>query len=293
MKFFHLLFFLLLFNIIDAQVVDLTGAIVIGNSEVMSYNIVYEVQDNMKITGYSITDPNGNSETKARITGTYNPRKKNLTFEERNILSTKVRLRADNFCLMTVDGKFARKNGRYVFTGTFTSKASNIKITCDSGTIVLATTKDINAFMATAAKIKDDMPLPDSNSLNIGEIAKVLKGVDKVIAVDPGSVTEYKLDTDSVQLDILDDRLEDGDMVTILKNKTAVVSNLIITNKVRTFKIPVSEREKVLVFTIIACNEGKSPPNTIKIVLTNGGQKELIIAQLKKDQLVKILLKRE
>jgi len=286
------IFFLLFFKVACSQVVELTGAIIIGKTEMMSYRIVYEIGNNNVISGYSIADINGNSETKAKITGVYNPRKRTLQFEEKEIVSSKANLPFKDFCLMTVNGKFENKNGKHIYTGTFVSASLNNKLTCDLGTIILATTKDIYDLAVKANKITDKIPLPDSTGNAIKEILTSLEGVEKVKSLSPESITEYVLSSDSIQLDILDDRLEDGDKITIIKNKTKVVSELVTSNQVQTFKFDIAENESVVVFTIVACNEGISPPNTLKVILTNGKVKELLIAQLKKDQFVKILFRR-
>lgn len=293
MKFIISIFLLLLFKITFSQVVELTGAIIIGNSEMMSYRIVYEIGVNNVISGYSLADLNGNSETKARITGVYNPQKRTLKFEEKVILSTKAKLPFSDFCLMTVDGKFEKKNGKHIYTGSFASSSLNKRLACDKGTIVLATTQDIYDLAIKAKKIIGKTPSPDSSSKAINEILSSLEGVDKVISLLPESITEYALLCDSIQIDVLDDRLEDGDKITIIKNRTPVISELVTSNKMQTFKFDIGKDESVVVFTIVACNEGKSPPNTIKVILSNGKSKELLIAQLKKDQHVKILFRRK
>jgi hypothetical protein len=187
------IFFLLLFKITYSQVVELTGAIIIGKSEMMSYRIVYEIGKNNFISGYSIADLNGNSETKAKITGFYNPQKKTLKFEEKEIISTKANLPFTDFCLMIVDGKFEKKNGKNIYTGSFVSNSLNKKLACDRGTIVLATTRDIYDLAVKANKVIGKIPLPDSSGKAINEVLNSLEGVEKVISVLPESITEYTL----------------------------------------------------------------------------------------------------
>ncbi|MBK7212040.1 MAG: hypothetical protein IPH88_01825 [Bacteroidales bacterium] len=287
-----ILFFFFIIEFTFAQVTELTGAILIGKSELMSYMIVYEINENNQISGYSVADLNGISETKAKISGEYNPKKKSLRFEEKKIISSLVKIPFGDFCLMKVNGKFEKKNGKHIFTGKFISAASNTKLSCDSGTIIMTTAQEIYEIAAKASKIIDKMPLPDSVSKALNEKIGPIKGVEKVKTVLPGSITEYTIKTDTIQLDILDDMLEDGDKISIYKNNSKIVSELATTNEVKTMRFGVPRDEKVVVFTIVACNEGTSPPNTIKVVLTNGKQKELIIAQLRKDQTIKIMLKR-
>jgi hypothetical protein len=285
------LFILLLINISFAQQVDLTGAIIIGRAEMMSYKIVYQVNEKNIVSGFSISDQSGDNETKSKISGIFNPRKKTLQFEEKSIISTKTKLDFNDFCLMNVKGKFSRKSGKTVFTGSFHSKSANKLLICDSGTIILTTTKDILELEARAMNMLGNTKITDS-SINIDEKLAPLLGVDKVRTLEPGKIADYTLATDVVQIEIIDDRLEDGDKISIYRNNKIVVSELAITNKVQNFKFDIDKSEKIVVFTFLACNEGTSPPNTLKVILTNGEQKELLIAQLKKDQSVRIQLKR-
>ena len=69
-----------------AQETTLSGAIVMDKTEVMSYTITYQLSDNNALTGYSISDLNGQEETKSKIAGSYNPKTQTLNFEEKKIL---------------------------------------------------------------------------------------------------------------------------------------------------------------------------------------------------------------
>ena len=292
MKVSFLIFLLIVCNISNAQVIELSGIIMIGQSEVIKYQVNYEIKKNNTISGYSISDVNGSSETRASISGKYLPQKGLLQFEENKIISSKTRLTPDDFCLMSVKGKFERKAGKNVFSGTFDSKSPNKKLSCSSGTIYLAMAADISQLFKKSGDTTVKHALPDSIRKDFSENLKLLSGVDKVETLLPSSLNEFELLTDTVQLDILDDRLEDGDKITIIENKTIVASELEMTNKVRSLKYFIDKKEPLVVFTIIACNEGKSPPNTIKVILRNGVDQELLIARLKKGQMIRLLLRR-
>ncbi len=118
MRAFVLLIFAFICPDIFSQQTTLTGAIVIGKAEVMSYKISYHLTGN-KLTGFSISDVNGNGETKAAISGTYNPKNKEFNFEESKLISTKAQIPHDEFCLMKVAGKLEKKNGKLIYTGKF------------------------------------------------------------------------------------------------------------------------------------------------------------------------------
>jgi len=278
---------------VNGQSTLLTGAIVVGKTELMSYRIIYELNDKNTLTGYSINDFNGNQETKARITGVYDPRKKTLTFEEKNIINTRSKLPLDEFCLMEVNGKFEKKAGKFMYIGSFRSKSSNKKIICDSGTIVLTTEKIISGIAKKVTKAIEKAPATDSAIRELSEKTNPLKEIRKLIQLVPGSTTEFGLKSDSLQIDLFDDRIQDGDRITVLKNERRVVTDFEITNRVKSLKFIINKDDKSVSFTITANNEGSIPPATVKAVLKNGNESEFIVANLEKGQSVRMTFVRK
>jgi len=276
-----------------AQETTLTGAIVIGKAEYMSYRITYTLSDKNVLTGYSVCDENGNEETKAKISGFYNPTNKALTFEEKSILSTRSKIPAAEFCLMKVQGRFEKKAGKSVFTGKFDSKCRDPQILCDSGSLVLLTEKSLDELAKKTAKALEKTPLADSLKKKAEEKPAPIDWVRNVVELLPGTVTEFELKSDQLQFDLVDDRIQDGDKITLLKNGVAVVSGFEITNKVQSFKFKIPKEEKDISFTLRADDEGSVALTTIKAALRNGNEVNLIMVSLNKGQSVKIMLKRK
>lgn len=293
MKSVFTIFFLLFFQISYSQIVELTGVAIIGNSQMSKYMIVYEMNDDNTIKGYSVSDIGGDSETKAKINGFFNPRKKTLRFEEKNIISSKLNLSFNDFCLMSVTGKFDKKNDKQIFTAHFVSKSPNYKLSCDSGTMILTTTENALELAAKFSKSVEKIALPDTIKKIIYENLPPVKPVEKIKSIQAGSITKYTLLSDTVQLDIFDDKLQDGDKITVLKNNVEILSDFETTKKVQSLKFVIDKNEASVLFTIIATDEGSSPPNTVKVFLINGNEKVLLIAPLKKGQMVKIMLQRK
>lgn len=291
--FYFLVFFLFSGLWAGAQETTLTGAIVIGKAEIMSYKITYRLNNNNSLTGTSISDYNGNEETKATITGRYNPREKTLSFEEKHIINTRSKATVDEFCLMKVSGKFETKAGKSVFTGKFESLNRNPEIFCDSGTLVLMTEKTLNDLAVKAGKAIEKLPPTDKPVKNTTEETAPVAMTRNVIELTPGSITELELKSDIIQLDIVDDRIQDGDKITLLKNGVRVVSGFEITNQVRSFKFDIPKDENLVTFTIIADDEGTVALTTIKGSLRNGNEVNLIVAGMDRGQSVKIVLKRK
>ena len=292
MKIISTLLFIFIIQICYSQVIELTGVAVIGNFEMSKYKIVYEINDDNTIKGYSISDIGGDAQTKSKISGTFNPRKKTLRFEEKNIISTKLNLSFNDFCLMTVTGKFDKKGDKQIFTGNFKSKSPNQKLVCDSGTMILTTTQNIIELAAKYSKLPEFSQLPDTVKTIINENLPSVKSIEKVRSIQAGSITKYMLMSDTVRLEIFDDQLQDGDKITVLKNNVEVLSNFETTKKVQILKFAIDKNEESVLFTIISTDEGTSPPNTVKVILVNGKERTLLIAPLKKGQMVKLMLRR-
>ena len=218
MKAFAIFFLFFLFLFSKAQKVELTGAVIIGKSDMVTYRIIYEVSAKNIISGYSVSDIGGALETKAKISGFYNPHKKSLKFDEISLISSKAKLSDNEFCFLKVKGSFSKKKNINIFSGSFVSKGKDDKLVCDSGSIYLTTTDVIYKLEEKVQKIIDKSALPDSLSNIISEKIKPLKTVEQEKNVKAGSVTEYILLADSIKLVIYDEQKQDGDKVTILKN---------------------------------------------------------------------------
>lgn len=292
MKVFATIFFLFLFSSAFGQKVELVGAVIIGKSEMVTYKIVYELKENNSITGYSISDTGGVFETKAKISGYYNSSKKRLEFEEKSIISTKSNLSNNEFCFLKVKGNFTKKHNIYYFSGSFVSKGIDNKLICDSGTIYLTTKEEIFKIEKKAQKIISKSALPDSVSNVTSEKVKPFKVVEQVKTIKAGSITEYILLADTINLEIYDDQQQDGDKITILKNNTPVLTDFSTTNAVKKLSFDIAKHEQEIVFTIISTDEGSISPNTVKMVLINGIQRVKLIAPLKKNQKITIKLVR-
>lgn len=290
-RFVFFVFFLsLCFNIL-AQQTTLTGAIVIGNTEVMSYKITYKLNNNV-LSGYSLCDENGNEETKARITGYYNPKNKTLNFEEKSIISTKSKTPSDEFCLMKVNGNFEKKGGKLIYTGKFESRSYNSLISCASGTLALLTEKSMNEIATKATRALKKAPIPDSMKKDTEEKLIPTNWVRNVSELGSGSVKEIELKSNDYQLDLVDDRFQDGDKISLYKNNVKVVSGLEITNQVKSFKFTTSDKEKDVTFTIKADDEGAIALTTVNAALRSGNEVNMIKICLNKGESVKIVLRK-
>lgn len=277
-----------------AQKTTLSGAIVIDKTEVMSYTITYQLSDNNTLTGHSISDLNGEEETKSQITGSYNAKAQTMNFEEKKILHTKSKSPIDEFCLMKVQGKFEKKGGKTVFTGEFSAFNQDDDILCASGTLILLTEKDMNALSAKAAKVIKKLPSADSLAL-AKEAAKAdtLPWARNVFEMDNGKSAEIELKSNFIILELVDNRYQDGDKISVFKNGVKIISNLEMTNKVQSYRYEIGKNEKEVTLSFLAEDEGSIALATFTAVIKNGRENNLIRASLNKGETIKVIVKRK
>lgn len=290
-----LFFFILLAlpSLAVAQTTTLSGAIVIGKAEVMSYKLVYEVDSKGRLSGYSVSDLNGTAETRARITGSYNSKDKMLMFEETAILSTRMRIPHEEFCLMKVKGKIDNKGGKPVFSGEFTSFATSSNIECEPGTLLLLSEKSMEALSQKVPDALKKLEKDDSMQNAGGTNEPVRLPPVQIIELEGGMEREYALRGNEVQLELVDDRFQDGDKVTLLLNQKILAKNLEITNKVKTFKLSPVPGENDLELLLLAEDEGSISLTTVRAVLRQGDEVQMLMFTLNKGESVKLTFNRK
>ena len=294
MRFIKLCYLFLFFSSSAiAQETILSGAIVIGRTEFMSYKLVYQVDKNHHLKGYSVCDINGKEETKSSITGNYDPKTRMLNFEEKSILSTRSKTPLSEFCLMTVKGKIEKKGAKNIFTGDFTSKSSDPDVLCSSGTILLMSEKEIDRISAKVSKAIDNTPKQDAVNKEQAGKPEALPPVRKIIELSPETTTEFVLKSDVLQLDLVDDKYQDGDKVTVFENGRIILQGFEVSNHVKSIRLETGKSVESYTITIQADDEGSVPPTTVKAVLRNGNENNQIQAGLKKGQKISLVFKQK
>ncbi|MBK9272025.1 MAG: hypothetical protein IPM48_10540 [Saprospiraceae bacterium] len=286
----HILF---IFNInyIYSQHFEYTGAIVIGQKEAMSYKIVYELKG-AEMLGYSLSDVNGALETKCLIQGKYDKKSKSISFKEERILYSKSNIPWKEFCLMRVNGKIEKKFGKEIFQGNFTSLPQTPEVVCGDGSMILTNTKTLYEIATRVASKLDSVSVKDSTSQWIQSRITDLKDVKSIDEITSQSIQKFKWKSDTVYIDIWDDKLEDGDKVALYKNGEILVKEMTITNHAKSIQFAWNSADKIELI-VKALSEGSHPPNTLKITLRDHSEKHLLITQLRKDEQATILLQKK
>ena len=119
---------------------ELLGAIVLDESQIISYKVQFNLESNNYIQGYSYTDLEGENETKSYIRGYYNEKNNNIQFTESDILYTKSEFLPEEFCYVSFKGKFKGDSKKKMLDGKFVGIYDD-KDTCATGRIKLIGTK--------------------------------------------------------------------------------------------------------------------------------------------------------
>jgi len=290
---FLIIFFLILFSNARAQQLTFSGAIVMANNEILNYRIVYQLNGHNVLSGYSLSDINGDNETKASIVGTYNPKSKVLCFEEKEILFTKANLSSNEFCLMKVNGKLERKAKNIAFSGVFTSSSQNPEVNCESGTILLFSQKTLDKLKRETTNILEKALSQDSLNNDTKYITPIPITTYAITEVGAGSKLSFELSVDEFQIDIVDYKFDDGDKITLLRNNATFANGIKITNQVKSFRFKLTEKEKEVTFKIVSESEGSIALTTISVILKYNHELHPMIVSLKKGESAIMILRRK
>ncbi len=243
------------------------------------YKVVFTLTGNT-IRGYSITSNYG-VDMKAAINGTFNRKKQTVDFIESKLAETPLL----SPCYFDVKLTWKVSRGHYIFTGTFTGRNEDNK-KCDDGTVTFDVPETQDLLYATKQpkpkkpepKKQEAVPEPENES---HEIIKVTAEMPK----------EFQWRTDSCILEIWDGEFADGDVVTVLLNGEPVLTNYELIKARKRMVLPLHPKNNTL--EIIAETEGKAPPNTSQILLSDGNRSYSLLSRLKTGETATIVMKKK
>lgn len=295
MKFLNnsIVVFFLFFNLTQAQSnYEFFGAIKLNGNDktIITYRIVFE-ENNGIIKGYSISDLDGVHETKNTITGTYDRKTKQLSFQEKDILYTKSKFSQSSFCFVNFTGKVKLVEKVSKVEGSFKGLYKN-KTKCIDGTVALVgSAKIYNLAGRVNKKIQkskriDQATKEKSNPLAILDSLKINKlSKDQNLSV----FWESK----NVKIQIYDAGKEDGDAINLYHNGKLILENYKVKLEKKTISLPI-DLSIPNEFKITAVNEGTITPNTAKIILYDDSRTFELLSSIKKNESAFItILKKE
>lgn len=249
----------------------------------ISYRINFE-EKNGKINGYSITDLDGEHETKNVITGTYDAKTKIFNFKENEILYTKSSFSQNSFCFINYVGKIKLVNKNSKLEGNFTGMFKNKK-TCINGTLTLIGSEKIyEKLNLMSKKIEKSKKIDQKTKKEVNPVQFMddLK-LNKLTKNQNMSVV---WEDKKIKIEIFDAGKEDGDKINLYNGTKLILSNYEITNKKKIIEIELENDN--LEFTIEAISEGTIAPNTAKVILVDKNRSFELMTNLSKSEKAKI-----
>jgi len=231
-----------------------------------------------KVSGTTSTTQPGGAVLTAIIDGQLDRKSHRISFEE-----SKMPLSFDlGNCLFNVSLDYHENGPNIVFRGEFTGTNDNTD-SCDEGTIVLGYKKERNnpfreeKSKATHGKTPVAKETPRAKEMNFGKITATAK-------------KEVEWQTDTCILELWDGEVVDGDTVTVSFNGVRILSNYMLTATHKKLLLLLSHKANTI--SIYAQNEGRQPPNTSMILLTDGDATYSAFSSLKKGETAEIVIRK-
>ncbi|WP_334057897.1 hypothetical protein [Polaribacter sp. P097] len=270
------------FNAQDLKKFDyeLLGAIVLDENQLISYKIQFNLEKNNFIQGYSITDIDGEDETKSYIRGYYNKKTNKIQFKESDILYTKSKFLPEEFCFVSFEGDFKGDSNKKLLDGNFVGIYDD-KDTCATGKIKLVGKKFIKKKVKKVYKKIKKVKRVDSIVKDNLKPENYLKKFSET-KINSGEKVSVFVYSSKIKIDVWDYGIEDGDIITILQNDKPVIENIKVSRRKQSFVLNLNE--KVNTFKIITVDAGKLETNTTKLKLFDFRREYEVVANLKKGE---------
>lgn len=228
----------------------------------ISYKIVF-TENNGKISGYSITDITGEHETKNIISGTYNPKTKELVISEKNIVYTKSTISDDLFCFVNFTSKIKLESSKAKLKGDFAGLFKN-KQRCINGTFELIGSNTVNKLLQKVNK-----KIQKSDELKTEEKVKYnpIKIFDSLQTQQMSANQNLNIFNNGQKLTfaIWDNGVEDGDLINFYHNNQLILKNYMVTSQKKKFDVVLSNNSNE--FLIEAINQGSQGLNTAMVIV--------------------------
>ena len=268
----------------------LSGYVSVPGEGNCKYRIGFSVTGSA-ISGYSVTYLSDKTEMKASIAGAINRKKETLTFKETPVPGFSQG--AD--CLFD-----ARLKSKTIATHTFLMGTYNgtdsARNDCGKGSIVFEVPPEMNdLFNEPTSEGRPQVTLRSlPPALPEKHIVQQLKKTeppkaDVIALVTATQQQSFDWRSDSCILEIWDAEVADGDALSILLNGQIVLENFTISGDKKVLHLALPRRNSSL--TIVAIDEGKAPPCTSRLLLTDGNRRYDILARLEKGQQALISLR--
>lgn len=255
---------------------ELLGAIVLDESQIISYKVQFNLESNNYIQGYSYTDLEGENETKSYIRGYYNEKNNNIQFTESDILYTKSEFLPEEFCYVSFKGKFKGDSKKKMLDGKFVGIYDD-KDTCATGRIKLIGTKFVEKRVKKVYNKIKKIKKVDSIVKEEMKPENYLKKFSET-KINSGEKVSVFVYSSKIKVDIWDYGIQDGDIISVFQNDKPILENYKVTIQKKKIILNLEEKENLL--KIITVNSGKLKTNTTKLKFYDFRREYEVIANL-------------
>lgn len=284
-------FFTIINSAISQNNYEFFGAIKLNGNDktLITYRLVFEENEG-KIKGYSVTDLDGNHETKNLIEGTYDKKEKLFSFKEKDILYTKSKFDESSFCFVNFSGKVKLVENTSKVEGDFKGLYKN-NTKCIDGTVTLiGSNKIYNLANKVNKKIQKSKKVDAKTKEQVNPIA-ILDSL-KINKLSSNQNLNVFWNSKKFKMDIFDSEKENGDIINVYHNNVLILSKYKVLKTKKSIDIVLSSSTNE--FVIEALNDGLIAPNTAKIILYDDKRTIELLSKLNKNEKASItIIKKE
>ena len=123
------------------------GRIKVSKNVAYNYSLRFTINAKNQITGYSLSDPGGPTETKTKIYGTYDSVTNAFNYEEKSVLRSRVDLQKNYLCFVKATLTLKKSKMLEELSGKFIGIEPGKTTQCAIGEIKLINTDKIKVFL--------------------------------------------------------------------------------------------------------------------------------------------------
>lgn len=245
---------------------EFMGVIKLNDTSFIPYKLAFEELDG-KIRGYSLADLGGKHETKSNIRGNYDPKEKIFSFAEYDIVYTKSPLGEVDMCLINFEGKMRDLKKTKAFSGNFKGLYPD-KTACLDGMLILSGSEQV---LDRVAKLDQKIQKSKKVSQELKDKISAKRTLDTLTmsVVRNNENLNIFTKTNTISISIYDFGKVDNDRINLYVDNLLILEEYAIGREKK--KIPITLNSNLAKVRIEAVDEGTSPPNTVKIEISDGG----------------------
>lgn len=265
-----LLFFVFCFisfdTIAQLDTYEYLGVIKLNDSSFIPYKLAFEELDG-QIQGYSMADLGGKHETRSNIKGRYNAKEKVFSFAEYDIVYTKSPLGEVDMCLINFEGKMRNLEKTKAFSGNFKGLYPD-KTACLDGMLIMSGSEEVIERVAKLdRKLQKSKKVPQKLKDKIS--AKRTLDTLTMSVVRNNENLNIFTKTNTIEISIYDFGKVDNDRINLYVDNILILKEYAIEKEKKT--IPITITGAIAKVRVEAVDEGTSPPNTVKVEISDGG----------------------